>query len=91
MAGQAPRFHLHFTPTSSSWRNLVERFFRVLADKNIRRVALPSVSDLIASIETYRRVSNEHPKPLVWTASAESILTKVQRGRVVLQKVDNQI
>ena len=80
-----PRFHLHFTPTSSSWLNLVERFFRELTDKNLRRGAFPSVPDLIASIETYLRVNNEHPKPLVWTATAESILTKVQRGRVALQ------
>jgi transposase len=84
------RFHLHFTPTSSSWLNLVERFFRELTDKNIRRGAFPSVPDLIASIETHLRVNNEHPKPLIWTATAESILTKVQRGRVALQQVVNQ-
>ncbi|MHB8796575.1 MAG: IS630 family transposase [Candidatus Nanopelagicales bacterium] len=85
-----PRFHLHFTPTSSSWLNLVERWFRELTDKNIRRGAFPSVPDLIASIETYLRVNNEHPKPLVWTATAQSILAKVQRGRVALQQVVNQ-
>jgi transposase len=85
-----PRFHLHFTPTSSSWLNLVERWFRELTDKNIRRGSFPSVPDLIASIEDYLRITNDQPKPLVWTATAESILTKVQRGRVALQQVVSQ-
>jgi transposase len=80
------RFHLHFTPTSSSWLNLVERWFRELTDKNIRRGSFPSVPDLIASIETYLQANNDQPKPLVWTASAESILAKVRRGRVALQQ-----
>ena len=78
------RFHLHFTPTSSSWLNLVERWFRELTEKNTRRGSFPSVPDLIASIETYLRVTNEHPKPLLWTASADAILEKVRRGRVTL-------
>ena len=81
------RFHLHFTPTSSSWLNLVERWFRELTDKNIRRGSFPSVPDLIASIEDYLRVNNDYPKPLVWTATAESILEKVRRGRVALDRV----
>ncbi len=55
---QHPRFHLHFTPTSSSWLNLVERWFRELTDKNIRRASFPSVPDLIASIEDYLRFTN---------------------------------
>jgi transposase len=80
-----PRFHMHFTPTSSSWLNLVERWFRELTDKNIRRGSFPSVPDLIASIERYLRASNDDPKPLIWTATAESILEKVRRGRVALQ------
>jgi transposase len=84
------RFHLHFTPTSSSWLNLVERWFRELTDKNIRRGSFPSVPDLIASIETYLRVNNNDPKPLVWTATADSILAKVRRGRVALQQVVSQ-
>ena len=83
------RFHLHFTPTSSSWLNLVERFFRELTDKNIRRGSFPSDPDLIASIENYLRVTNDDPKPLVWTATAESILEKVRRGRVALEQVAN--
>jgi len=83
------RFHLHFTPTSSSWLNLVERFFRELTDKNIRRGSFPSVPDLIASIEDYLRVTNDDPKPLVWTATADSILEKVRRGRVALENLVN--
>jgi hypothetical protein len=89
-AARHPRFHLHSTPTSSSWLNLVERWFRELTDTNIRRGSFPSVPDLIASIETYLRVSNDDPKPLVWNATAESILAKVRRGRVALQQVVTQ-
>jgi transposase len=81
------RFHLHFTPTSSSWLNLVERWFRELTDKNIRRGSFPSVPDLIASIEDYLQVNNDSPRPLIWTATAASILDKVRRGRVTLQAV----
>src|SRR6202011_5529164 len=84
------RFHLPFTPTSSSWLNLVERWFRELTDKNIRRGNFPSVPDLIASIETYLRVNNDNPKPLIWTATTDSILAKVRRGRVALQQVVSQ-
>jgi len=78
------RFNLHFTPTSSSWLNLVERWFRELTGKAIRRDVFPSVPDLIATIEDYLQVHNDNPKPFVWTASAESILEKVKRGRVAL-------
>lgn len=80
------RFHLHFTPTSSSWLNQVERWFRDLTDKNLRRGIFGSVPDLIASIEEYLAVNNENPKPYVWTATAESILAKVQRARTTLTK-----
>ena len=85
-----PRFHLHFTPTSSSWLNLVERWFRELTDKALRRGVLHSVPDLIASIEKYMDVHNESPKPFVWTATTESILTKVRRGRVALSQTVSQ-
>jgi len=84
------RFHLHFTPTSSSWLNLVERWFRELTDKNLRRGSFASVPDLIASIEEFMTAHNHEPKPFVWTASAESILAKVRRGRVALGQVVNQ-
>ena len=84
-----PRFHLHFTPTSSSWLNLVERWFREITDKAIRRGVLPSVPDLIATIETYLKANNDSPKPFVWVATAESILEKVRRGRVALEAITN--
>ncbi|WP_033666659.1 IS630 family transposase [Salinispora mooreana] len=85
-----PRFHLHFTPTSSSWLNLVERWFADLTDKMIRRGVFHSVPDLVKAIEEYLRVHNDDPKPFVWTATAESILTKVRRGRVALQQAASQ-
>lgn len=80
-----PRFHLHFTPTSSSWLNLVERWFRELTDKALRRGVFHSVPDLIASIQAYLDAHNDNPKPFMWTATADDILTKVARGRVALQ------
>ncbi|MGN5734038.1 IS630 family transposase [Arthrobacter psychrochitiniphilus] len=85
--GKHPRFHLHFTPTSSSWLNLVERWFRDLTDRALRRGVFHSVPDLIGKIEEYIQVNNEHPKPLVWVATADSILEKVARGRVALQAI----
>jgi transposase len=85
-----PRFHLHFTPTSSSWLNMVERWFRDLTDKAIRRGVFGSVPELIAAIEEYLKVHNEDPKPFVWTATADEILAKVRRGRVTLEKVKSQ-
>jgi transposase len=85
-----PRFHLHFTPTSSSWLNVVERWFGDLTDKMIRRGVFGSVDDLIEAITEYLKVHNDDPKPFVWTATAESILKKVRRGRVTLQQVSTQ-
>jgi transposase len=83
-----PRFHLHFTPTSSSWLNLVERWFRELTDKALRRGVFHSVPDLIAKIEEYLAAHNDDPKPFVWTATADEILAKVARGRVALEAVN---
>jgi transposase len=77
------RLHLHFTPTSNSWLNLVERWFREITDKAIRRSDFPSVPDLVSAIENYLNAHNSDPKPLVWVACAESILEKVSRGRVL--------
>ena len=85
-----PRFHLHFTPTSSSWLNLVERWFRDLTDKAIRRGVFHSVDALITDIENHLRVNNDDPKPYVWTATAEQILAKVARGRVAHDVVKSQ-
>jgi transposase len=83
-----PRCHVHFTPTSSSWLNLVERWFRELTDKALRRGVFHSVPDLIAAIEEYLDAHNDDPKPFVWTATADDILAKVARGRVALQAVN---
>jgi transposase len=82
-----PRFQLHFTPTSSSWLNLVERWFRELTDKALRRGAFHSVPDLIHKIEEYLAAHNTEPRPLVWTATTDSILKKVARGRVALENI----
>jgi hypothetical protein len=84
-----PRFHLHFTPTSSSWLNLVERWSREITDKTIRRGVFPSVPGLISAIENYLNAYNNDPKPSVWVASAESILEKVSSGRVSLEAITN--
>ena len=80
-----PRFHLHFTPTSASWLNLVERWFREITDKAIRRGVFPSVPALIQAIMDYLEATNRAPKPFVWTASANSILTKIQQANEVLE------
>ena len=80
-----PRFHLHFTPTSSSWLNLVERWLRDLTDKRIRRGSFESVPDLIAAIKDYLQQSNQNPHIFVWTASAESILAKIAKCKEALE------
>ena len=85
-----PRFHLHFTPTSSSWLNLIERWFGKLTEKAIRRGIFHSVPELINAIEAYLQANNENLEPFVWTATAEQILAKVQRGRVTLNQLKNQ-
>jgi transposase len=81
------RFHLHFTPTSSSWLNLVERWFREITDKRIRRGVFHSVKQLIAAIDDYIAQHNEQPTTFVWTAKVETILAKVRRARAVLDKM----
>ena len=88
--GRHKRFHLHFTPTSSSWLNLVERWFRELTDKALRRGSFNSVPHLIGCIEDYLNAHNDKPKPFVWTATAESILEKVTRARLTLQQAASQ-
>jgi transposase len=84
-----PRFHLHFTPTSSSWLNMVERFFAAITDKAIRRGVFHSVADLMEAIEEYLRVHNNDPVPFVWTATAEDILAKVARARTKLNNLSS--
>src|SRR5216110_182475 len=78
---QHPRFHIHFTPTSASWLNMVERFFRDITQKQIRRGCFANVDQLIETIETYIAQHNTNPKPFVWTAKASDILEKVKRAR----------
>lgn len=79
-----PRFHVHFTPTSSSWLNMVERFFRDLTQNRLRRGVFHSVEELIIAIDEYIARHNENPKPFIWTAKADDILEKVKRARKAL-------
>ena len=79
-----PRFHVHFTPTSSSWLNMVERFFRDLTEQRLRRGIFHDVEELIMAIADYIDKHNDNPKPFVWTAKASDILEKVKRARAVL-------
>jgi transposase len=74
-----PRYHLHFTPTSGSWVNQVERWFAEITEKRIRRGSFSSVSNLEKSIQEYLRSNNDQPRPFVWTADADLILGKIQR------------
>jgi transposase len=74
-----PRFHVHFTPTSASWINLVERWFAALTEKQIRRGVHRSVREVETAIKQYLAVSNKSPKPFVWTKSADEILASVAR------------
>src|SRR5215210_1845835 len=80
-----PRFVLHFTPTSASWLNLVERWFREITTKRIRRGVFHSVPDLTTAIEAYLRETNKNPKPFVWTASVASILAKIDRCKATFE------
>ena len=83
------RFHVHFIPTSSSWLNLIERWFRGLTDKCIRRGVFGDVPELIDTIMTYIQAHNDDPKSIVWTAKAEDILEKVRRARATLDNLQS--
>lgn len=78
------RFHVHFTPTSCSWLNMVERFFRDLTDKRIRRGVFRNVEELLESIGEFIDNHNRQPKPFIWTAKASDILEKVKRAQAAL-------
>jgi transposase len=82
-----PRFHMHFTPTSASWLNQVERFFGLITGDRIRCGVFKSVDELEAAIQEYLDTHNANPKPFVWTASASAILEKVARGRKALESL----
>jgi transposase len=84
-----PRFHVHFTPTSSSWLNMVERFFRDLTQNRLRRGVFRDVEELIMAIGDYIDRHNENPKPFIWTAKANDILEKVKRARKSLNIVQS--
>jgi len=81
-----PRFHLHFVPTSSSWLNMVERWFRDLTTKRLKRGSFANVPELIAAIDDYIAHHNNDPTPFVWTKTADEIIAKVKRGRVALEQ-----
>jgi len=83
------RFHVHFTPTSASWLNMVERFFRDLSEQRLRRGVFHSVPELIQTVQDYLARHNEDPKPFIWTATATDILAKVQRARKKLDKLQS--
>ena len=85
-----PRFHVHFTPTSASWLNMVERFFRDLTTERLRNGVFHNVPELIAAIKEYIAVHNKNPKPFVWTAKAHDILAKVMRANRNLSSKQNE-
>jgi transposase len=84
------RWHLHYTPTSSSWLNLVERWFKELTDKRLRRGTFTSVAELTEAISVWAAHWNTDPKPFIWRATAEDIIAKVQRGRAALHQIKTQ-
>jgi transposase len=85
-----PRFHVHFTPTSASWLNMVERFFRDLSTQRLDCGVFRSVPELIAAIKEYVAVHNKNPKPFIWTATAADILQKVIRANRRLSSKQNE-
>ena len=85
-----PRFHVHFIPTSSSWLNLVERWFREITTKRIRRGSFPSVEHLEKAINEFIAAHNQDPRPFVWTADLKDILPKILRAHEALDTVTNQ-
>jgi transposase len=82
-----PRFVCHFVPTSSSWLNLVERWFRELTDKAVRRGSFASVPDLQQAIEEFLNVWNDNPRPFIWTATVEDIVKKIARARAKMEQI----
>jgi transposase len=82
-----PRFVMHFTPTSASWLNMVERFFRDISENRIRRDSFTSVNELEQAIAQYIEHHNHNPKPFIWTARADDILAKVTRAKAALARV----
>ena len=84
-----PRFNMHFTPTSASWLNMVERFFRDISENRLRRGVFTSVPELVTAIDEYVVHHNTDPKPFIWTKSARDILQKVIRANARLSSKQN--
>ena len=82
-----PRFVCHFVPTSSSWLNLVERWFRELTEKAIRRGSFVSVPELNRAIEAFLQAWNQNPKPFIWSATVEEIIKKIDRARAKMEQI----
>ena len=85
-----PRFHVHFTPTSASWLNMVERFFRDITTERLRNGVFRSVPELTSAIKDYIALHNKNPKPFIWTAKAHDILAKVIRANSRLSSKQNE-
>ena len=85
-----PRFHIHFTPTSASCLNMVERFFRDITTERLRSGVFRSVAKLTAAIKEYIAVHNKNPKPYIWTAKVHDILAKVIRANSRLSSKQNE-
>jgi transposase len=85
--GRHRRLHVHFTPTSASWLNMVERFFRDLTPQRLRRGVFHSVTELTLALHASREQHNRNPKPFIWTAKATDILEKVKRDKAILNKI----
>lgn len=83
-----PRYHVHFTPTSASWLNQVERWFAEITRKRIRRGTFRSVRDLVQAIQEYIRENNKSPRPFQWVASANTIVRKVRKYKWTLETAD---
>jgi len=82
-----PRFHLHFIPTSSSWLNRIERWFREITEKRIHRRIFRSVPDLIAAIEEYLANHNQNPRVFIWSAPLDKILDKISKCKEALDSL----
>jgi transposase len=82
-----PRFRVHYIPTSSSWLNLIERWFAELTNQRIRRDSFLSIEDLMVAINEFLAAWNEKPRSFVWTATVESILAKLARCRQTLEQI----
>ena len=83
------RWHLHFTPTSPSWLNLIETWFSILTRRALTNTSFGSKRDLVEVIDTWTSFWNDNPEPFIWTTNAQDIIAKVRRGRTALNDVTN--